>query len=76
MKRVGRPMLGFKSNETAQRTIAGFELMHLLKKGRLASMEGNSVSLPLNSSAPWPPNSQPNRALCIIPQKLRQIRGM
>jgi putative transposase len=33
--RVTRPMLGFKSCEAAQATLAGIELMHMLKKGQL-----------------------------------------
>jgi transposase-like protein len=32
VKRVTRPMLGFKSFQAAQGTIAGVELMHMLKK--------------------------------------------
>jgi putative transposase len=35
VKRVTRPMLGFKSFEAAQHTLAGVELMHMLKKGQL-----------------------------------------
>jgi putative transposase len=35
VKRVTRPMLGFKSFEAAQATLAGIELMHMLKKGQL-----------------------------------------
>jgi putative transposase len=33
VKRVTRPMLGFKSFEAAQATLTGFELMHMLRKG-------------------------------------------
>jgi transposase-like protein len=33
VKRVTRPMLGFKSFEAAQGTLVGIELMHRLKKG-------------------------------------------
>jgi putative transposase len=33
VKRVTRPMLGFKSFEAAQGTLVGIELMHMLKKG-------------------------------------------
>jgi putative transposase len=41
VKRVARPMLGFKSFEAAQATLAGIELMHMLKKGQLAgAVEG------------------------------------
>jgi len=35
VKRITRPMLGFKSFEAAQRTLAGIELMHMLKKKQL-----------------------------------------
>jgi putative transposase len=34
IKRITRPMLGFKSFETAQATIAGIELHRMLKKGQ------------------------------------------
>jgi transposase-like protein len=33
VKRVTRPMLGFKSFEAAQGMLVGIELMHLIKKG-------------------------------------------
>jgi hypothetical protein len=33
-------MLGFKSFDVAQCTLAGIELMHMLKKGQLARQEG------------------------------------
>jgi transposase-like protein len=36
VKRVTRPMLGFKSSQAAQSTLAGIELMHMLRKGQLA----------------------------------------
>jgi putative transposase len=34
VKRLTRPMLGFKSVEAAQCTLAGIELMHMLRKGQ------------------------------------------
>ena len=34
VKRVTRPMLGFKAFEAAQSTLAGIDLMHRLKKGQ------------------------------------------
>lgn len=34
MKRVTRPMLGFKSFEAAPSTLVGIELMHMLRKGQ------------------------------------------
>ena len=33
-------MFGFKTHDTAQRTIAGIELMHMLRKGQ---MEGGAA---------------------------------
>src|SRR2546425_4718641 len=35
VKRVTRPMLGFKAFEAAQSTLTGIELMHMLRKGQL-----------------------------------------
>jgi len=40
VKRVTRPMLGFKSSEAAQATPIGIELMHLLKKSQLVGEAG------------------------------------
>jgi putative transposase len=40
VKRVTRPMLGFKSFEAAQGTLVGIELMHMLKKGQIVIEEG------------------------------------
>jgi transposase-like protein len=36
VKRITRPMLGFKSFDAAQATLVGIELMHMLRKGQLA----------------------------------------
>ena len=41
VKRVTRPMLGFKSSEAAQGTLVGIELMHMIKKRQLVIEEGN-----------------------------------
>ncbi len=35
VKRVARPMLGFKSFRSAMATLAGVELMHMIRNGRL-----------------------------------------
>jgi putative transposase len=35
VKRVTRPMLGFKSPAAAQGTLAGIELMHMIKKKQM-----------------------------------------
>ena len=46
VKRVTRPMLGFKSFEAAQSTLTGVELMHMLRKGQLTkgSEQGRSAA--------------------------------
>ncbi len=41
VKRVTRPMLGFKSFEAAQDTLIGIELMHMIKKRQLVVEEGD-----------------------------------
>ena len=35
IKRVARPTLGFKSFRSATATLAGVELMHMIRKGQL-----------------------------------------
>jgi putative transposase len=40
VKRVTRPMLGFKSFEVAQGSLVGIELMPMLKKGQMVVEEG------------------------------------
>ena len=39
IKRVTRPMLGYKSFRSARNVLAGIELMHMIRKGQLM-MEG------------------------------------
>jgi len=46
IKRVVHPMLGFKAMETAQRTLAGIELMHMLKKEQMGMREGTQGQTP------------------------------
>ena len=41
VKRVTRPMLRFKAIDAAQGTLAGIELMHMLKKRQLVVEAGN-----------------------------------
>jgi len=38
VKRVARPALGFKSFRSAAATLAGIELMHMIRKGQLRAM--------------------------------------
>jgi putative transposase len=47
VKRITRPMLGFKSFEAAKYTLAGVELMHMLKKGQLVVEEGEEGLTPV-----------------------------
>ncbi len=35
VKRITRPMLGFKAFQSAKSVIAGIELMHMIRKGQL-----------------------------------------
>ena len=41
VKRITRPMLGFKSFEAAQDTLVGIELMHMIKKRQMVVAEGD-----------------------------------
>ena len=43
IKRITRPMLGFKSFEAANATISGIELHHMLKKGQMLGQENISA---------------------------------
>jgi transposase-like protein len=44
VKRIIRPMLGFKSFGSARRTLRGIELMHRIKKGQMILADGNALS--------------------------------
>jgi putative transposase len=44
VKRIIRPMLGFKSFWSARRTLAGIELIHMLKKGQMLAAGGQQLS--------------------------------
>ena len=46
VKRVTRPMLGFKSFDTARGTLTGVEPMHMIKKGQLGGKEGEERLTP------------------------------
>jgi putative transposase len=41
VKRITRPMLGFKAFDAAQSTLVGIELMHMIKERQLVVEEGN-----------------------------------
>jgi transposase-like protein len=44
IKRLTRPMLGFKNLYAAQRTLAGMELMAMIKKGQIQTSAGDKPS--------------------------------
>ena len=44
IKRVVRPMLGFKTFRCARVLIAGIETMHTIRKGQLVAHEGQASS--------------------------------
>jgi putative transposase len=72
VKRVTRPMLGFKSFDAAQDTLVGIELMHMLKKRQLVvekgaedltaaewfRLPGRLILLPSRTTAPSRPPKQ------------------
>ena len=41
VKRITRPMLGFKAFDAARDTLVGLELMHMIKKRQLMVEAGN-----------------------------------
>ncbi|TWA70038.1 DDE superfamily endonuclease [Azospirillum brasilense] len=43
IKRLVRPGLGFKSFRTARRTIAGYEIMAMVRKGQVAAIPANDM---------------------------------
>ncbi|MGB0126393.1 MAG: DDE-type integrase/transposase/recombinase, partial [Rhodocyclaceae bacterium] len=44
IKRIVRPMLGFKSFRCARIVISGIETMHMIRKGQLDCPEGHGSS--------------------------------
>jgi len=44
IKRLTRPMLGFKTFHAAQRTLAGIEVMAMIKKGQMQTSVGDKPS--------------------------------
>ena len=50
IKRVTKPMLNFKSFRSARNTLAGIELMHMIRKGQMIVAEENSMSFAVDES--------------------------
>ena len=44
VKRIVRPMLGFKGFHSARTTLRGIELMHMIKKGQMIMAVGTNLS--------------------------------
>ena len=44
IKRIVQPMMGFKSFPSARVTLQGTELMHMIKKGQMISIDGQALS--------------------------------
>ena len=44
VKRITKPMLGFKSFWAAKAVLAGIELMHMIRKGQLSAEKGQDLS--------------------------------
>ena len=44
IKRLVRPMLGFKTFDSARCTLRGIELMHMIKKGQMIVRDGVKLS--------------------------------
>lgn len=44
IKRVTRPMLNFKSFRSARNTLAGIELIHMIRKGQMIFAEEDQMS--------------------------------
>jgi putative transposase len=56
VKRVTRPMLGFKSFAAAQDTLVGIELMHMIKKRQMVMEAGDEGRTAAEQFTCWPPN--------------------
>lgn len=44
IKKIIKPMLGFKSFKTAENTIAGIEVMHMIRKGQVECIHSSALS--------------------------------
>ena len=44
VKRITKPMMGFKSFRSARNVLAGIELMHMIRKGQMITPEGTDLS--------------------------------
>ena len=52
IKKMTRPMMGFKSFHSANATLIGIELHHMLRKGQYKNAENINIFEQFNSLAP------------------------
>jgi putative transposase len=72
VRRGTRSMLGFKSFDAAQWTLAGIELMPMLKKGQLVREDGAEALTPAEQFYAWPRNPQLSRPYHTLAETFRQ----
>jgi putative transposase len=51
VKRIIRPMLGFKSFRCARVILGGIEIMHMIRKEQMRSSNGSSPVCPLRNNS-------------------------
>jgi transposase-like protein len=70
IKRITRPMLGFKSLRCARILLAGIETMHMIRKEQLGHPQGGVASA-AEQSTPWPSELQPTKRLASTSSSYR-----
>jgi putative transposase len=74
VKRIARPMLGFKAFNAARDTLVGIELMHMLKKRQLMVETGDEgLTAAEQFSTPWPLNPCTDRGTGPLHDLLSKI---
>jgi len=70
IKRIVRPMMGFKSNRCARISVAGIETMHMIRQGQLDRPDGRAMSAArqfysraYSAAADYAPSNSINRLL-------------
>ena len=72
VKRVTRLIAGFEAYDAAQNTLAGIELMPMLKKGQLVREDGAEALMPAEQFYAWPRNPQLSRPYHTLAETFRQ----
>ena len=55
VKRIAKPMMGFKSFRSARNVLAGIELMHMIRKGQMPPRKA-AIFPSRSNSTHWRPN--------------------